>query len=100
MTYLANKYYSTMMCNTFIILGMNEEILAKANELQLACIIDNCDENCNKVNEFMEKHGLIYLDDVNYPMWTGALDDETEVLIDCDGKAYAYKVINHYEGRF
>lgn len=98
--YKANKYYTTMNYDTFIVLGTDEEVLRKAHELQMKCIADNCDENCNAVGQFLTENNLIYLDDVSSPLEIGSLEDELEVAIDSNGNAYVYKKLVEYVDRF
>lgn len=98
--YKANKYYTTMNYDTFLILGTDESVLKKAHELQLECIADNSEENCTKVNEFIELNKLMYLDDVSEPMEIGKIDDIYECAIDSNGKGYVYQVVNYCMSRF
>lgn len=101
--YKANKYYTTMNFETFLILGTDEKIIEIAHKLFLNIIensFDDSKKSFEKFDDYIKENNLIYLDDVRDPLEIGTIDNELEVVIDSDGKAYVYHKVNDYESRF
>lgn len=98
--YKANKYYTTMNFDTFLILGADTETMEKAHELQLKVIENNCDDNCTKLNEFVKDNNLIYLDDVSSPMETCKIQGTNYLCSSKDEIGYIYEIVNDFTSRF